>query len=564
VGRQPLPTNTILGNGSDQYRIDTVLGPGGFGVTYLARDMRFERDVAIKEYFPAEFAYRDGSTTIRSSTRGNNQNFFEQGKRYFLDEARTLAKFRHEHIVRVLNLFEQFNTAYMVLEFEEGHSLKSWLRSLGRRPTQRELDDILNPLLAALEAVHAKGMFHRDIAPDNVIIRPSGKPVLIDFGAARHFVREHSHTLGAIVKHGYSPPEQYTLDTKLQGAWSDIYSLSATIYSALMGEPPEEASRRQLNDTLLPIEQHLEPAARDLYRPSFFAALNAGLALRPRDRPQTVAAFRALLEGRAPAESRPLNTANGHDDASASASGGGERRTRPEAASSRGGGQPASGPARLSRPTAGEGALVADIADRPARVSSPGPAQSGQEAHNFADSATEYPEGAARIAGGVALAVAAFAAAAFLSIGGIAHPGGLAAAMLVCAGVVATGAERTLSVARAAAADVRGATVAAAVMATLALAVFWLPFFFWQVSAVLVVIAGFFALVQLGRWVPVTLLGLALVHLAIAALLLALATRSVQRDPYFLPLMGTSLAALAALVLASALQIQRRWEAAAP
>ena len=134
MGCQPLPTNTILGNGSDQYRIDTVLGPGGFGVTYLARDLRFERDVAIKEYFPAEFAYRDGSTTIRSSTRGNNQNFFEQGKRHFLDEARTLAKFRHEHIVRVLNLFEQFNTAYMVLEFEEGQSLKAWLRALGHQP----------------------------------------------------------------------------------------------------------------------------------------------------------------------------------------------------------------------------------------------------------------------------------------------------------------------------------------------------------------------------------------------------------------------------------------------
>jgi hypothetical protein len=163
----------------------------------------------------------------------------------------------------------------------------------------------------------------------------------------------------------------------------------------------------------------------------------------------------------------------------------------------------------------------------------------------------------------VALTVATVAAASFLWIGGIEHPGGLAAAMLVCAGVVAASAERTLSVARAAAADVRRATVAAAVMATLALAVFWLPFFFWQVSVVLLGVAGLFALVRLGRWVPVTLLGLALAHLAIAALLLALATRSVQKDPYFLPLMGTSLAILAALVLASALQIQRRWEAAA-
>lgn len=538
-----------------------MLGPGGFGVTYLARDMRFERDVAIKEYFPAEFAYRDGSTTIRSSTRGNNQNFFEQGKRYFLDEARTLAKFRHEHIVRVLNLFEQFNTAYMVLEFEEGESFKSWLRSLGRRPTQRELDDIMIPLLAALDVVHAKGMFHRDIAPDNVIIRPTGKPVLIDFGAARHFVREYSHTLGAIVKHGYSPPEQYTLDTKLQGAWSDIYSLSATIYSALMGEPPEEASRRQLNDTLLPIEQRLAPAVRDLYRPAFFTALNAGLALRPKERPQTVAAFRALLEGQPDGENRPVTTANGHDAGSTASFE--ERRARPDLVSTRARVQPSTGPSRSSRPVPAEVALAADIADRPVRPSQPQFDQFGLEPDASAAQASDYPEGAARVAGAVALAVAALSAVAFLSIGGIEHPGGLAAALLACAGLIATGAERTISVARAAPGNVRGAAVAAAVMAALAFAVFWLPFFFWQISVLMLAVAGLFALLRFGRWVPVTLLVFALLHLATAALLLALATRSVQKDPYFLPLTGTSLAILAALVLASALQIQRRWEAAA-
>ena len=550
MGRQPLPTNTILGNGSDQYRIDTVLGPGGFGVTYLARDLRFERDVAIKEYFPAEFAYREGSTTIRSSTRGSDQNYFEQGKRHFLDEARTLAKFRHEHIVRVLNLFEQYNTAYMVLEFEEGQSLKNWLRTIGQRPTQAELDEILDPLLSALEVVHAKGMFHRDIAPDNIIIRPSGKPVLIDFGAARHFVREHSHTIGAIVKHGYSPPEQYTLDTKLQGAWSDIYALSATIYAGLVGAPPDEASRRQLNDTLLPVEQHVEPPRREHYRPSFFAALNAGLALKPKDRPQTIRDFRAILRDEEAGNREPVLSlaASGHARAAV------PPETPRASTFSR-----VSGLAASSRPRSASGPLDGT-------ASAPAEAWDGDavaaERRQEAAGALAKPPG--RLIAIAALLTAGIAAACFLWIGGIEHPGGLAAAMMVCAGCVAVAIERTATLTRVDAFNVAGVAKSAAVLSSLALAIYWLPFFFWQISALLVVLSGVFAARQVGRWVPVTLLGISLLHLAAAALLIALSTRSVQKDPFFLPLMGVCLAILAALMVTSALQIQRRLEPARP
>ncbi|MGE0700339.1 MAG: serine/threonine-protein kinase, partial [Hyphomicrobiaceae bacterium] len=415
MGRQPLPTNTILGVGTDQYRIDTVLGPGGFGVTYLARDLRTGREVAVKEYFPAEFAYREGSTTVRPSTHGTSQSHFDQGKRHFLAEASTLAKFRHPHIVRVLNLFEQFVTAYMVLEFEEGQSLKSWLRTLGRRPSQADLDALLGPLLDALVQVHSKGMFHRDIAPDNIIVRPAGDPVLIDFGAARNFVREHSFTLGPVVKHGYSPPEQYTRDTRLQGAWSDIYSLSATIYAALMGKPPEEASRRQLNDTALPVSRHLEPARRALYRPSFIAAVDAGLQLRPKDRPQTAEDFRRLVLGEE-AQSRRIASRLSGSGASRLSS------DRPAAASL----APAS---RASEP-----------ADRP--LPPPGVLPKG----GAPDDA--YPESAARTAGLAALAVATLAAVLFLMLGGIGHPAGMATVMLVCGSLVVAGLERLLAVTR--------------------------------------------------------------------------------------------------------------------
>ncbi|MGD9806839.1 MAG: serine/threonine protein kinase [Hyphomicrobiaceae bacterium] len=545
MGRQPLPTNTILGNGSDQYRIDTVLGPGGFGITYLARDLRFDRDVAIKEYFPVEFAYREGSATIRSSTRGNDQNFFEQGKRHFLDEARTLAKFRHEHIVRVLNLFEQFNTAYMVLEFEEGQSLKSWLRSLGHRPSQHELDAILDPLLSALEVVHAKGMFHRDIAPDNIIIRSNGKPVLIDFGAARHFVREHSHTIGAIVKHGFSPPEQYMLDTKLQGAWSDIYALSATIYAALMGKSPDEASKRQLNDTLLPVEKQAAFSHRDAYRASFFAALNAGLALKPKDRPQTIEAFRAIL----------------HDDDI------GLRESELAVARSLDAGLGDHRQAAATATSSGVFTLAASARPRvpPDVASTPRPfADSADVIAARAQDGSSYPEATGRVVSITAIVMAGIAAFSFSGIGGMEHPAGLAAVMLVCAGVIGAVIERTVALVRVGHHDIRRVATSAAVTSAIAVAIYWLPFFFWQISAVLALVAVLFAARQLGRWVPVTLLCLALLHLAAAAILILLSMRSVQKDPYFLPVMGCSLAILAILVLTSALQIQRGMEPARP
>ncbi len=528
-------------------------------MTYLARDLRFDRDVAIKEYFPAEFAYREGTTTIRSSTRGGQHDYFAQGKRHFIDEARTLGKFRHQHIVRVLNLFEQFNTAYMVLEFEEGQSFKHWLRSLGRRPTQEELDRILEPMLQALEVIHGKGMFHRDIAPDNIIVRPNGQPVLIDFGAARNFVRDNSFTVGAIVKHGYSPPEQYTLDTKLQGAWSDIYALCATMYFAVMGEAPAEASSRQINDTMLPIEDHLDAFHRGLYRPSFIAALNAGLILRPKDRPATVAALRAVLD-------RPLATSQTSNRRGIASS----NRSRP-----------------LDAPTHNEhsGTVLraeADVArsQTAGAVSVPQSRPTGTasrllpRAAIVAPSAVEaaaadpvirpaYPEPASRAAGLVALAVAAMAAFGFLMIGGIDHPGGLAAAMLACAGAIATGLERAVALARVETSDVAATGVTAAVMSALALAIAWLPLFLWPVSLLLVATAIFYGLAGASRWVPVTLLSMAVLHLVVAALLLVIATRSIQKDPYFLPMVGASFGVLAGFVLAVALQMQKRREPAA-
>ncbi len=547
MGRQPLPTDTIIGNGTDQYRIDTVLGPGGFGVTYLARDLRFERDVAIKEYFPADFAYREDSSSIRTTAGSGQKDFFEEGKRYFLEEARTLGKFRHPNIVRVLNLFEQFNTAYMVLEFEEGQSLKHWLRQLGRRPTQDEIDRILEPMLDALDLIHSKGMFHRDIAPDNIIIRPTGEPVLIDFGAARNFVRENSYTIGAIVKHGYSPPEQYTVDAKLQGAWSDIYSLCATLYLAIMGEAPEEAAKRQLNDTMLPVERHLDAYHKGVYHPALVQALNIGLALKPKERPQTIHEFRTAF-----------HRLRAEEDA--------QRASRPAGAAAA---RRATAPSTLGSASDGRNTETVVAGLHPSLRAHTGAINSSQRPQAPASAATSvsadaatgvYPEAQMRVAGLIALGVAGLAAAGFLMIGGIEHPGGLAAAMLVCAGLIAAGFERALAVARAEPADLASTAMATAVMSAVALAIFWLPWFLWQLSLVVMIGAAAIVWRRSAEWLTTGLMTMAVVHIAFAGVLLATASRASQKDPFFLPLMAASLGLIAVFMLISALRLRRRPE----
>ena len=547
MSRQPLPADTILGKDSDQYKIDTVLGPGGFGVTYLARSLRLDREVAIKEYFPAEFAYRDGSTTIRSHNSGS-QDFFNQNKRSFIEEARVLGKFRHEHIVRVIGLLEENNTAYMILEFEEGQSFKNWLRELGRLPNQAEIDAILKPMLEALEYVHNKGIFHRDIAPDNIIIRPNGKPVLIDFGAARQFARENSHTLGAIVKHGYSPPEQYTVDTKLQGAWSDIYSLSATMYHAIMGRPPEEASKRHLQDSMLPVEEHMDAFNRTLYHPSFLAGLNAGLILRPKDRPATIGQLREILHrGReldfAPAEqSRP----NGRPARGATtAADGSTGQTHGTVVQS----GPATGN-NLGRRASDN--RTADPAYLVGPHSDPAPGTS------------TYPEGSARTVAFGAVAVAALAAVGFLMLGGSYHPNVLLPVLALCGGLCSAALERGIALFQPRITNLAATAVTSATVSALLLAVFWLPFSIYPVSAIMALLAGAYAWFGYGRWVPVSLLLVAVPHLALAVWMLTARFEFASRadgalpNPYFWPLMGLSLVVVSALAIASAIQMRRR------
>lgn len=284
-----LPQGTEL---VGDFSLKRVLGAGGFGITYLARDLQLDRNVAIKEYFPSEFAAREGAAMVRCRSQSSEVDY-RTGLERFVDEAQALARFEHPNIVRVFRYFRANNTAYMVLQFEAGRSLKGWLDDLGRRPLQSELDSILLPLLDALELLHANDFLHRDIAPDNILIRPDGSPVLIDFGSARGDLAERSRTVSAIVKPGYSPFEQYSSRGQRQGPWTDIYALAATLYHAITGERPLDAPSRMSGSEIRPARA----VGQGDYRPGFLAAIDQALMVRAESRPQSIAAWRRMLFG---------------------------------------------------------------------------------------------------------------------------------------------------------------------------------------------------------------------------------------------------------------------------
>jgi serine/threonine protein kinase len=289
-----LPGGTTL---VGDYKIARVLGAGGFGITYLADELALDRRVTIKEYFPSDFAARKGAVDASPRSKECSPDY-KWGLERFIEEAQVLARFDHPNIVRVFRYFRANNTGYMVLQFEEGQSFKSWLKARKRPPRQDELDAIVAPLLDALEMIHRGDFLHRDIAPDNIIIRKDGSPVLIDFGSARGEIATQSRTVSALVKPGYSPYEQYATSSRNQGPWTDIYALGATLYQAVTGERPPDAPSRMVKDEYVTATK----AAKGSFRPSFLSAIDTALALDVEQRPQTISTWRnALFDGEAPA-----------------------------------------------------------------------------------------------------------------------------------------------------------------------------------------------------------------------------------------------------------------------
>src|SRR5215831_16711118 len=278
----------------DDYVIGAVLGRGGFGITYLVRDENLQKDFALKEFFPEDLALRDG-TRIRVRSRPNGESDFSWGLKKFYDEARLVAQFNHPNIVSVRRVFQANNSAYMLLDFIRGITLEQLLAGRVEMPTQQELDQLAGPLLSALDVVHANKIWHLDISPDNIMMRARDHtPILVDFGASRFEMKQHSRLISALIfKSGYSAPEQYTSSVSRYGPWTDIYAFAATLYRAISGCRPPEATMRSLADELGPAIV----TAKGDYRSTFLSAIDWALKLQPSERPQSVAEWRRQLLG---------------------------------------------------------------------------------------------------------------------------------------------------------------------------------------------------------------------------------------------------------------------------
>ncbi|MEN6389408.1 MAG: protein kinase [Syntrophomonas sp.] len=287
---QFLTPGTIL-NG--RYLLGKVLGYGGFGITYLGWDLILNSKLAVKEYLPQSVATRVmGQTTVTAFSTGEAQDNFTYGLNKFLDEARALAQFMdHPGIVGVRDFFQANATAYLVMQYMEGMTFKDYLQEKGGAIPVDVALSIMMPAMDALREVHQKGIVHRDISPDNIYIMANGQVKLLDFGAARHAVGEHSKSLSIILKAGYAPEEQYRSRGE-QGPWTDIYAVGATLYRAITGKIPPEALDRMFNDTLEP-PSHLGVAIS----PDMEAALVQALAVKASNRFQSIEAFQKALGG---------------------------------------------------------------------------------------------------------------------------------------------------------------------------------------------------------------------------------------------------------------------------
>ena len=270
-----------------RYRIVSVLGQGGFGITYRAVDSELGRDVAIKEYLPAALAIRHDGTTVMPRSTGAAEDF-AWGRDRFVAEGRTLAALhRTPGIVLVHDFLETNGTAYLVMELVAGRTLHEQVAQHGPLDAAA-LDRMLWPLLDGLAAVHAAGFLHRDIKPANILLDAEDRATLIDFGASRVAVAGRSQNMTAVFTPGYGAVEQFTAAT--QGPWTDIYGLAATLHFAITGEPPPNAIDRILDDTLAPLA-----AGKWLFPPALLAGIDAGLAVRADRRPRSIAEWRALL-----------------------------------------------------------------------------------------------------------------------------------------------------------------------------------------------------------------------------------------------------------------------------
>jgi len=297
---EPAVNALPVGHRLHEYEVRGVIGSGGFGIVYRAFDHSLEREVAIKEYMPSALAGRSSKQQV-SLLSASHSETFALGLSSFVNEAKLLARFDHPSLVKVHRFWEDNGTAYMVMPLYRGVTLRRLREQSDACPDGAWLERLLQPLLGALEVLHREGVYHRDIAPDNVLVCDDGPPVLLDFGAARRVISDRSQTLTAILKPSYAPIEQFAESAGMrQGPWTDFYALGATLHFVITGKPPTPATARTISDEQPRLAGSGQGGVPDL----LLRVCDWMLAPRPQDRPQNVAELRAALAGQLPVPQR--------------------------------------------------------------------------------------------------------------------------------------------------------------------------------------------------------------------------------------------------------------------
>jgi len=301
-----------IGTRIAEFEILERIGEGGFSIVYLAMDHSLERTVALKEYMPSSLAARVSATQVQPRS-SRYRDTFEAGLKSFVNEAKLLAQFDHPALVKVYRFWESNGTAYMVMPYYQGMTLKDAVRALPAAADEAWLMGLLAPLTEALMVIHAERCFHRDIAPDNVLLLAgSGKPLLLDFGAARRVIGDMTQALTVILKPGYAPIEQYAeVPGMKQGPWTDVYALAALVYWAVTGKTPPASVGRMMSDSFVPLAE----CAAGRYRLEFLQAIDRALVVLPERRTPSIEAFRLEIGLTAQADSgvRPAIRANDPD-----------------------------------------------------------------------------------------------------------------------------------------------------------------------------------------------------------------------------------------------------------
>jgi serine/threonine protein kinase len=314
-GSDALPIGARLA----EFEIRQVIGAGGFGIVYRAWDEALQRDVALKEYMPVSLAGRGASERVTLRSRMHEETF-ALGLQSFVNEARLLARFDHPALVKVFRFWEANGTAYMAMPLYKGRTLRQMRKAL----PASAFDDawmrtLIDPLLGALEVMHDAEIYHRDIAPDNILWCDDGRPVLLDFGAARLVLADRTQNVTAILKPQFAPIEQYAETQAMrQGPWTDLYALAGTCFFMLTGRAPLPATARVLADEQESLMRLMPPGCSA----RLMQVLDWALAVRPQDRPQSVAQFRDALAGRVAAPPRPARAGAVHEPATTPAGAG--------------------------------------------------------------------------------------------------------------------------------------------------------------------------------------------------------------------------------------------------